>query len=134
MKIIRLTENDLARIVRRVINEKVTTLTTTVKPVAAPSQSYNQTLVTVGELGNFPAKNVTLRITPKGKGQYQINVNDSMDSGKIVTGGVAPSPDYRVVIQQMPATFGNLTLSDVNALDKQMRKMVNKIVLALPKA
>jgi hypothetical protein len=130
MKIIRLTENDLARIVRRVISEQPVQP----KPVVAPSQSYVQTLVSLGSMGGYPAKDVTMTITPQGKGQHKIRINDSTDLGKIVPGGLYPTLDYRVLIKRMPGTFGKITDSEVNDLNKEMKKRVTKIVLGLPAA
>ena len=130
-RIIRLTENDLARIVRRVINEQVPPQP---KPVVAPNQSYVQTVVTRFLMGGYPAKDVTMTITPQGKGQHKIRINDSLDPGKIVSGGLYPTLNYKVIIKQMPGTFGDITDSEVNDLNREMTKKITKIVLGLPKA
>lgn len=121
---------------KRLLSEKtpVTTNTTTTPPIAKPTQTYSQKVLTKGDLGNYPATDITMSITPQGKGQYKIIINNSIDSGKIVSGGLYPTLDYRVLIKQMPGIFGDVTGSDLNELNSEMKKKITKIVLGLPKA
>jgi len=119
MKIIRLTENDLARIVRRVINEEVTTLTTTVKPVAAPTQAPTGTklpAVTQYEFQSFPTQFLDFYINGDKKGLLrtaQLIGSDEMGgsikkyTGKIqFTKGKSPNFNFTDVLNSYPTFLG----------------------------
>jgi hypothetical protein len=123
MKIIRLTENDLARIVRRVISEEVTTLTTTVKPVAAPTQAPTGipfTVSTPNMFGAFPTQHLDIYVNKvaddntKLKRTAQLVGSDGKGGGiKKYTGlipftkGTSPNFNFAETLTMFPKFLGS---------------------------
>ena len=144
MKIIRLTENDLARIVRRVINEEVTTLTTTVKPVVKPTQAPMKYLLDPSYIGELKVRDVSFVITPLGGGKYTLKFvkpNAFMTSDdKNITGGLMTN--FRHQLGSDWKNFGisadtndpnKPDMAEVNRLAKNIGNIINPIILKLPK-
>jgi hypothetical protein len=141
-RIIRLTENDLVRIVRRVISEQVTTQTTTLKPVATPTQSYQQPLVDKNLVSNdsgqytLPTTPISATVTKKGPGMYQLNINSLSNTPIMVNKGVITPPisNFHWVQSLAGMTFGTATRKEQNELSTAITKAVNKVVMGLPKS
>jgi hypothetical protein len=143
MKIIRLTENDLARIVRRVINEKVTTLTTTL-PMAKPTQAPMKYLLDPNRIDGLRRGDISFVITPLGRGKYTLKFvkpKAFMSSNdKNITGGLMTN--FRSELATDWINFGisadmndpnKPDMAEVNRLAKNIGDIINPIILKLPK-
>ena len=143
MKIIRLTENDLARIVRRVINEQVTTQTTTL-PMAKPTQAPMKYLLDPNKVDELKVRDVSFVITPLGGGKYTLKFEKPKafmtSNDKNITGGLMTN--FRSELASDWKNFGisadmndpnKPDMAEVNRLAKNIGNIINPIILKLPK-
>jgi len=124
------------------LGEQVTTQTTTLKPIAKPTQSYQQPLVDKDLVSNdsgrytLPTTPISATVKNIGPGMYQLNVNSLSDKPIMVNKGVITPPisNFKWVESLGYMTFGTSTRRERNELSTAITKAVNKVVMGLPKA